>query len=185
MIKCCHITTFIVLLLITIVSVSAAELPAQVIASKAAGQFGQEMRNKLVESLKKNGPSGTIDICAKEAPIISSRIEHEYGVVIKRTSLKIRNPQNAPDSLEKELLESLSALLNNGKTLASGVVVFPNNQQRFYKTIHMEKACLQCHGDLKTIHEQVRKEIAAIYPDDMAIGYKEGELRGIISVTVK
>jgi hypothetical protein len=173
------------MLLITIVSVSAAELTAQATASKAVGQLGQEMRNKLVESLKKNGPVGAIDVCAKDAPTISSLIEHEYGVVIKRTSLKVRNSQNAPDSLEKELLESLSASLNNGKTLSSGVVAFPNNQRRFYKTIQMEKACLLCHGDLTTINDQVRKEITAVYPDDMAIGYKEGELRGIISVTVK
>ncbi len=180
-----YVTTIIASLLINMNSVSAEELTRQAIATKAVGQIGQEMRNKLVESLKKNGPSGAIDICAKDAPIISSRIEHEYGVVIKRTSLKVRNPQNAPDSLEKELLESLSALLNSGKTLPSGVVAFPNNQQRFYKTVQMEMACLQCHGDPKIINERVRKEITAVYPDDMAIGYKEGELRGIISITVK
>jgi hypothetical protein len=173
------------MLLIAVVSVSAAELTAHATASKAAGQFGQEMRNKLIESLKKNGPSGAIDVCAKDAPTISSRIEHEYGVLIKRTSLKVRNPQNTPDSLEKELLESLSVLLSTGKPLPVGLVAFPNNQHRFYKTVQMEKACLQCHGELNTINELVRKEIAAIYPDDRAIGYKEGELRGIISVTVK
>jgi hypothetical protein len=33
--------------------------------------------------------------------------------------------------------------------------------------------------------EQVRREIAAAYPNDRATGYKAGDFRGIISVFVK
>ena len=171
-------------LLITAVPVSAADT-AQQVAGKAVSQLTQEMRKKLTESIMKNGPAGAIDVCAKEAPQIVSRIERELEVSIKRTSLNVRNPRNAPDQEEKELLKKLELSHKAGGTLPTGVTSFPDNHRRFYKTIAMEQVCLKCHGDITTMSDQVRKAIAASYPDDKAIGYKEGDLRGIISVTVK
>lgn len=173
------------MLLVAAVPVSAVEVGPQEVAAKAASQLGQEMRRKLIDSMQKNGPAGSIVVCAKDAPLISSRIEQELGVSIKRTSLKVRNPRNAPDTAEREVLESLDLSQKAGRTLPPGVTVFPGHPRRFYKTITVEQACLKCHGDATTVNEQVRREIAAKYPDDKAVGYKEGDLRGIISVTVK
>ena len=167
------------------VSVNAAEETSKGTATMAMVQLNQEIRKKLVDSLQKNGPVGTIDVCVKEAPLLLSRIENEYGVTIKRTSMKIRNPQNAPDSAEKEALEALDSYRKANGVIPTGVTTFPNNQRRFYKAISMEQACLKCHGDTTSIAEQVRKEITAVYPNDQAVGYKEGELRGIVSVLVK
>ena len=172
------------MLLITAVTVSAADT-AQQVAEKAVGQLSQEMRKKLTESIMKNGPAGAIEVCAKEAPQIISRIERERDVSIKRTSLNVRNPQNAPDPKEKELLEKLALSHKAGDPLPTGVTSFPDNQRRFYKTIAVEQVCLKCHGDATTMSDQVRKAIAVSYPDDKAIGYKEGDFRGIISVTVR
>lgn len=175
----------ILLLAISAQLYAAESDPKQAVAAKAIGQLGQEMRKKLTESLQKNGPAGTIDVCAKDAPAISARIENELGVTIKRTSLRVRNPQNAPDAAEKQLLGVLAAAHSAGEKLPQGVTAFPNDRNRFYKTIAMEQTCLKCHGDATTMSEAVRKELAATYPDDKAVGYKEGDFRGIISVTVK
>jgi hypothetical protein len=39
--------------------------------------------------------------------------------------------------------------------------------------------CLACHGDpQKDIQPAVLQTISKLYPDDKAIGYKEGDLRG-------
>jgi hypothetical protein len=173
------------MMLVTAVSVSAAGVDPAAVASKAVGQLSQEMRNKLAESMLKNGPAGAIDVCAKDVPIILYRIEQELGVSIKRTSLKVRNPRNAPDPVEKELLESLAASRNAEASLPPGVTPFPNNRQRFFKTITIEQTCLKCHGEPAAMHERVRRKIAETYPGDRATGYKVGDLRGIISVTVK
>lgn len=180
------VAPLVVLMLTSAAALPAAEInPREAVAAKAIGQLGQEMRKKLTDSLQKNGPAGAITVCAKDAPIISSRIEHELGVTVKRTSLKVRNPQNAPDPKERELLESLAADHLAGKKLPQGVSVFPGAPNRFYKVVIMEQVCLKCHGDTTTMNEGVRKEIGATYPDDKAIGYKAGDFRGIISVTVK
>jgi hypothetical protein len=182
----CHFSLVAVLLLATTAALSAAEInPNQGVAAKAVQQLGQEMRKKLTESIQENGPAGAIDVCAKDAPTISSRIENELGVTIKRTSLKLRNPQNAPDATEKELLESLAAAHKAGGKLPQGVTVFPSDPLRFYKVITVEQTCLKCHGDSTTMSEAVRKELTATYPEDKAVAYKEGDFRGIISVTVK
>ena len=164
---------------------AAENNPKQAVAAKATGQLGQEMRKKLTESMLLNGPAGAIDVCAKDAPAISARIEQELGVTINRSSLKFRNPQNAPDEVEKQLLGVLAAAQSAGEKLPQGVTAFPNDRNRFYKVIATEQACLKCHGDSSTLSEAVRKELAAKYPEDRAVGYQEGDFRGIISVTVK
>ncbi|MBT1070346.1 Tll0287-like domain-containing protein [Pelotalea chapellei] len=175
-----------VTLLVTSVASGAAEDNSkQPVAAKAIGQLGHEMRKKLTESLHKNGPAGAIDVCAKDAPAISNRIENELGVTIKRTSLQVRNPQNSPDAAELQLLGVLAAAHSAGEKLPQGVTVFPHNTRRFYKVIMMEQTCLKCHGDSTTMSEVVRKELATLYPEDKAVGYKEGDFRGIISATVK
>ncbi len=183
--KSSYLSVVVMLLAIPAVSCAAESNPKQAIAAKAAGQLGQEMRKKLIESMQKNGLAGAIDICAKDAPAISARIENELGVTIKRTSLKYRNPQNAPDAAEKQVLEVLTAAHSAGEKLPQGVTAFPKDRNRFYKAITMEQTCLKCHGDSTTMSEAVRKELAVTYPEDNAVGYKEGDFRGIISVTVK
>ena len=61
----------------------------------------------------------------------------------------------------------------------------PGLVRTVYTGISSDGACLKCHGDAGTMSEQVRREIAAAYPNDRATGYKAGDFRGIISVFVK
>ena len=44
--------------------------------------------------------------------------------------------------------------------------------------------CLQCHGDPAAQSETLRAKLKQYYPDDEAVGYKAGEWRGVIRVTV-
>jgi len=173
-------------LLMATTAISAAGTDTkQMVAAKAIQQLTGEMRLKMSESLQKGGPAGAIDVCAKDAPAISSRIEGELGVTIRRTSLRLRNPQNAPDAAERRLLESLAASHKTGGQLAQGVTAFPADSNRFYKVITMERTCLACHGELATMSEAVRHQLSVTYPEDQSVGYREGDFRGIVSVRVK
>jgi hypothetical protein len=60
----------------------------------------------------------------------------------------------------------------------------PQRILRLLRPITIGKPCLACHGDPATIDPAVRKVLAGRYPHDQAVGYKEGDLRGAISVTV-
>ena len=53
----------------------------------------------------------------------------------------------------------------------------------FYKPIVINnEACLKCHGN---VEGDLAKVIKATYPEDRATGYKMGDLRGMIAVTIE
>jgi len=45
-------------------------------------------------------------------------------------------------------------------------------------------ACMKCHGQAgKEIDAKTMEIISQKYPDDLATGYKEGDLRGLWKIT--
>lgn len=44
--------------------------------------------------------------------------------------------------------------------------------------------CLNCHGDKNMLSEEVSAQLANLYPEDKATGYREGDFRGVIRVSV-
>jgi hypothetical protein len=52
------------------------------------------------------------------------------------------------------------------------------------KPIYVETACLQCHGKKDQIRIEIKQFLSRRYPHDNAFGYKEGELRGGISIVI-
>ena len=61
------------------------------------------------------------------------------------------------------------------------VVIEKRNQVQFYYPIETNTMCLQCHGT--QIKPEVQKQILKLYPNDLAVGYGENEVRGIWSIT--
>ena len=169
----------------------AVEHPPQVKANAAAGRLNLEMRKKLTLSIQQYGLAGSMNVCAKEAPAVITDLEKTFGLTIKRTALNVRNPLNAPDPEEKALLEKLVGMLKNGEALPQDATLFSETEKdkerilRFYKPVMMQGSCVGCHGTPDKIPADVKKALAASYPKDKAVGYKEGDLRGIISITVK
>jgi len=178
-------------LLVAATPLLAIELTSQAKANAAAGRLNLEMRKKLTQTIQQKGLAGAIDVCAKDAPAVVSDLEKTFGVTIKRTALKVRNPANAPDPAEKELLEKLDGMVRNGDSLPQDATLFSEKESgkelvlRYYKPVMMQGTCLGCHGPLDRIPADVKKVLAAGYPKDKAVGYAEGELRGIVSITVK
>jgi hypothetical protein len=65
-----------------------------------------------------------------------------------------------------------------GKTLLAR-----NNDVRYFAPIFMKGQCLKCHGSLGAdINDTTYAIIKEHYPNDQAIGFEEGELRGIWSI---
>ncbi|MDY0022433.1 c-type heme family protein, partial [Arenimonas caeni] len=53
---------------------------------------------------------------------------------------------------------------------------------RLARGIRVEAACLMCHGD--NIAPPIAERLAALYPEDGATGFLEGDLRGLVWVEV-
>lgn len=154
----------------------------------AARALNETLRGRLVESMKGAGPAGAMAVCAYQARALASEVEREQGVKVKRTSLNLRNPGNAPDSFERELLVRLSLQSRSGslpdevfeEQRSGGVRVY-----RYAKPIVMGPACLACHGAGAEVSDEVRKMLKERYPEDAAMGYKAGDFRGIVSVVIE
>ncbi|MBE9562745.1 MAG: DUF3365 domain-containing protein, partial [Proteobacteria bacterium] len=54
-------------------------------------------------------------------------------------------------------------------------------QMRYMKAIPTGKPCTVCHGE--TIPPKVQAKITELYPEDKAVGFKVGDLRGAFSIT--
>lgn len=180
------------LILTTAALLHAAEPEPQVRAEAAAGRLTLEMRKKLVPALQKGGPVGAMDICAKEAPALITDLEKTFNLTMKRTALRVRNPKNAPDPLEKALLEKLETMQKQGEPVPQDATLYSDQkvskkerELRYYKVMSVQAPCLLCHGAPETMSADVKKFLAERYPNDKAVGYKAGDLRGIISISIR
>jgi hypothetical protein len=63
-------------------------------------------------------------------------------------------------------------------------IITENDYQylKYMKPIKIGAACLKCHGNEGNIPPEVKELITKRYPDDKAVGYKNGDLRGAVSI---
>jgi molybdopterin-binding protein len=108
---------------------------------------------------------------------------------IKRTSLMIRDPRNAPDNADAEALDRIHQQLMNNET--PDKVMLQKIEQpgkpveyRVYRPIAATPSCLACHGDPKTFKPGVKAALDLLYPEDKAIDYSAREWRGILRVSL-
>lgn len=164
------------------------EMAERKAASKAAVKaFFGELKGELVKAMKEGGPVHAISACNLKAPGIAEKISAKKGWTVGRTSLKPRNPDNAPDAWERAVLEKFEARKAAGespKKMAFAEVVEQDGKQlfRFMKAIPTaEMPCLACHGE--TLKPAVEAKLNELYPEDKARGYKAGDIRGAFTIT--
>jgi hypothetical protein len=151
------------------------------IAKEAIQALGSTLKNELETAMKSGGTINALEVCNVKAPVIAEEISWEQDVQVSRTSLKYRNPANAPNEWQTTVLEDFEAKKAAGEdpaTLVYSEIV--NNEFRFMKAIPTAGLCLACHGT--DISPEVTAELARLYPQDMATGFKEGDLRGAFVV---
>jgi hypothetical protein len=136
-------------------------------------------------ALAQSGPSGAIEVCRVRAPEIAARLSRESGAKVSRTALRVRNPANAPDDLQRAVLEQFAADLSSGQIeppLEAAVEINRGGriERRYMRAIPTDALCLTCHGT--DLAPEVKAAIARAYPDDQATGFSAGQLRGAFSV---
>lgn len=166
---------------------------AQIItAAYQQGQFiAEEAQKELLSTLHKvveeDGTARAVHYCSTEAyPLIDS-LSQKYNAEIGRTSMKLRNPANAPDETEKQLLEAYEYNAENNQPLDDNVQRLNQEYLLYTKPIVIAgNLCLRCHGEPeKDIEPKTLTTIDSLYPNDKARHYEIGEFRGIWSITLK
>lgn len=146
--------------------------------------LSEKLRAELSQAMK-SGVAGAVPQCQMISPELAPAPE-QGGFEVQRTSLKLRNPENAPDEWETGVLNSFQAKAAGGSdpgrleyfevvTTAEGDKLF-----RYMRGIPVGEICLSCHGT--ELKQDVRAELTRYYPEDKATGYKLGELRGAFSL---
>ena len=148
----------------------------------AAGDYQSKLRAQLVTALDSGGPLLALDVCKGAAPQIAQEVGARTGATIWRVSLQTRNPRGAPDAWERSILEQFNARRAAGEDPATiEASTHSDTGFRYMKAIPMAELCVQCHGP--AVAPDVAAKISALYPQDRAMGFKPGELRGAVSVS--
>jgi len=146
--------------------------------------FADRLQRELQQAMADGGPVNAIEVCRIRAPEIAAELSTD-GWLVKRTSLKVRNPLNAPDAFEREVLTDFEAKKAQGWEIEKLAYYKmkeygETSEFRYMKAIPTQALCLTCHGE--DIPADVLKRLDAAYPDDEARGYREGDIRGAFSL---
>ena len=181
--------TLLTLTLAGCASLHAAEKQAALTeaARQTAAGLIQTLGGELKAAMTAGGPAEAIGVCKERAPKIAAEAAQKTGFTIKRVSPKNRNPKAVPDAWESEALASLEKRLAAGEkpeTLdMSAVVDTPEGKMfRYAKALPTRPMCLDCHGGPDELTAEVKAKLTAEYPNDKAVGYRAGMLRGVLSI---
>lgn len=157
-------------------------------ARSAGRALGKELMTRLSREIREGGTLQALDVCAEVAPEIAERHSTDR-ITVRRVSLKVRNPQDAPDDWERAQLLRLEKLHRDDEIPTEiGRLVESEGggtSLRWLLPIEVSDLCLRCHGNPSSFEPELRAALAEHYPDDRAVGYERGDFRGAISVTIR
>ena len=188
-------TIFSINLLILILIISCGEKPQEVQITENqkkemrenASDFMVQLKNILIKQIKSEGTLSAVAVCSDTAQVLTNNFGLKKGVYIKRVSFKNRNKHSLPDEFEARILKEFEQIKKEGKLTSDTEyfeIIIENDYQylRYMKPIKIGAACLKCHGTEDKISAEIKELIAKRYPDDKAVGYKNGDLRGAVSI---
>lgn len=159
-------------------------VPAEELSEAQAAQKEQSLEavktmagrlmGELTTALDEDGPDGAIEVCSMRAPEIAAMVSNEYGLLLGRTSQRLRNPSNLPPEWAAQLVDDEVAVPT--------WLVGPDGQIAGLLPIVTKAECGMCHGPVGEISPEVQAKLDDLYPNDAATGFAEGDLRGWIWV---
>ena len=157
---------------------AVAEVTAR--GEAAAKVLMERLGAQLKGAMESGGSVAAITVCQRVAiPLTTSAGAEFEGVTVKRTTLKPRNPANAPDEKDRAVLVAMAA-----QSPPEPTIRWEDGAAHFYRPLMIQEVCLKCHGDPATFPKELSEALASAYPADAATGYALGELRGAIRVTI-
>ena len=156
-----RLVTTMVLAGLTAVPVQADDLQERAATGREASQkLLKALKARVEEAVQKGGPVHAVSVCNENAPKITRQVSLEAGWEVGRTSLKYRNPNNAPDAWERKVLEDFEKRKAGGedlKDMEHYEVVDEGGAQyfRYMKAIPLYGVCVNCHG------QRIRPDLSA------------------------
>jgi Protein of unknown function (DUF3365) len=141
----------------------------------------------LQEEIARGGAEGAIAVCREQAPAMARAASEQSGWQVRRVSLRNRNPKAVPDAWERAALEDFDRRAAAGEApakleRAETVETDGRAMQRYMRALPTVDLCLNCHGTPERVTDAVSTRLKALYPEDHAVGYRAGEIRGAITL---
>ena len=160
--------------LVTSAACAGPDFDADARGAELLMPFKMNLKSALVEGMQA-GPVEAINVCSIEAPSISAALSVD-GIVMGRSSHKLRNPDNAPPRWLAGHLDRFAA----GKQQGPLVLELEDGRYGYAEPIATQGMCLLCHGE--NLAPEIATRISEAYPEDMATGFREGDIRGVFWV---
>jgi hypothetical protein len=182
-----QLMTAVITGVLCVASAHADEYAQQVADSRATvKEFMQQLKGELQKGMQEGGPVNAIGVCKDKAPAIAAALGERNGLVVGRTSLRVRNPANTPDVWEKAVLDEFEQRKLAGEDPASMEYYAAAEQMdktvfRYMKAIPTAELCVACHG--AEIPPDVAAKLEELYPQDKARGFQPGDIRGAFTIT--
>jgi len=145
-------------------------------ARAALTPFKKALFTALSTAMQDGGVETAIEVCQLRAPAITATAA-PAGVTLGRTSHRLRNPDNAPPAWVAPRLESYVA---SPADTTSRAVRIDDTHVGYVEPIRMKALCTTCHG--AEIEPSLLARLAEGYPEDEAVGFSEGDFRGLFWV---
>jgi len=153
---------------------------AKDMGKKAITALASTLLSEVSQALAKDTTGvGAIQYCNIHALPLTDSINAALGdtIEVRRTALRVRNPKNAPDDIDVQVMQQLQRTQTHDLYLLDD----PNlSEYRVYKPLYIMSMCLKCHGPVEKIHPAVRQVLKEKYPQDRAVNFELGDFRGVI-----
>lgn len=160
--------------LVTGAACTGPDFDAEARGAELLMPFKKNLKSALVEGMQA-GPVEAISACSMKAPSIAAALSVD-GVVMGRSSHKLRNPDNLPPHWLVQHLDSFA----NGNQQGPLVLELEGGRYGYAEPIATQAMCLTCHGE--NLAPEIATRISEAYPEDKATGFREGDPRGVFWV---
>lgn len=146
----------------------------------------KELGQKLQSAMAEGGAVNAIGVCNTQAPEIAGRVSSQNQVKLSRVGTRARNPvMGVPNDWQAKALAQFDAALARGEKPADlefseTVNTASGKEFHFAKPIVLQPMCVACHGSADQISPEVKAKLNELYPNDKAVGYQPGQLRGAV-----
>jgi hypothetical protein len=134
---------------------------------------------ELQGAIQRGGIEEALKHCNVRAHPLTDSLAAAHGAGLRRVSKKWRNRNNKADKLEEFIAKGYANDQNQKKT-PEPKLVLKTDTLLYYKPIIVQGLCLNCHGTPgKELRESHDRLIRQLYPGDKAVGYRQGDVRGL------
>jgi len=158
------------------------------VSAKATSELESVLKKELKEAKRADGMKGMTDFCINKSYKITEDIDKKYGpkVSVKRISLNNRNEKAKALESEIKILEAFDLIQKSDAYLPDQIVqIVDEKTYKVYSPIEMKsRDCKKCHGLEEKIDKESRDDFTAAYKNNKAYGYKSGEIRGSVVISI-